>query len=82
MIINLLVFLATGAVVGWLAGTLVKGRGFGLLGNIVVGVVGSLLGGFLFDFFGIQPGGTLGYLMAAVVGAVSFLVIVRLIKRI
>jgi uncharacterized membrane protein YeaQ/YmgE (transglycosylase-associated protein family) len=60
----------------------VKGRGFGLLGNIVVGVIGSLLGGFLFDFFGIQPGGIPGYLMAAVVGAVSFLVIVRLIKKI
>ena len=80
MIINLLVFIVTGAVAGWLAATLVKGRGFGLAGNIILGVVGSLLGGFLFDFFGIQPGGIPGYFMAAVVGSVSLLVIVGLLK--
>ena len=81
MIINLLVFIVTGAVAGWLAATLVKGRGFGLAGNIILGVVGSLLGGFLFDFFGIQPGGIPGYFMAAVVGSVSLLVIVGLLKN-
>ena len=47
MIINLLVFIVTGAVAGWLAATLAKGRGFGPAGNIILGVVGSLLGGFL-----------------------------------
>jgi uncharacterized membrane protein YeaQ/YmgE (transglycosylase-associated protein family) len=81
MIINLLVFIVTGAVAGWLAATLVKGRGFGRAGNIILGVVGSLLGGFLFDFFGIQPGGIPGYFMAAVVGSVSLLVIVGLLKN-
>ncbi len=81
MIINLLVFILTGAAAGWLAGTLVKGRGFGLVGNIVVGVVGSLLGGVLFDFFGIQPGGIPGYFMADVVGSVSLLAVVGLIKK-
>jgi uncharacterized membrane protein YeaQ/YmgE (transglycosylase-associated protein family) len=81
MIINLLVFIVTGAVAGWLAATLLKGRGFGLAGNISLGVVGSLLGGFLFDFFGIQPGGIPGYFMAAVVGSVSLLVIVGLLKN-
>lgn len=79
--INLAVFVITGAVAGWLAATLVKGRGFGTVGNIVLGIVGSLLGGFLFDFFGIQPGGIPGYFMAAVVGSVSLLVIVGLIKK-
>ncbi|MEJ2140284.1 MAG: GlsB/YeaQ/YmgE family stress response membrane protein [Gammaproteobacteria bacterium] len=78
---NLLVFIVTGAVAGWLAATLVKGRGFGPAGNIILGVVGSLLGGFLFDFFGIQPGGIPGYFMAAVVGSVSLLVIVGLLKN-
>ena len=80
MIINLMVFIVTGGLAGWLAATLVKGRGFGPVGNIILGVVGSLLGGFLFDFFGIQPGGIPGYLMAAIVGSVSLLVIVGLIK--
>lgn len=60
MIINLAVFIITGAAAGWLAATLVKGRGFGPPGNIALGIFGSLLGGFLFDFFGIQPGGIPG----------------------
>lgn len=81
MIINLAVFIVTGAAAGWLAGTLLKGHGFGLVGNVVVGIVGSLLGGFLFDFFGIQPGGIPGYFMAAVVGSVSLLVIVGFIQK-
>ena len=80
--INLAVFIITGGVAGWLAATLIKGRGFGPLGSTVLGVVGSLLGGFLFDFFGIQPGGIPGYFMAAVVGSVGLLFIVGLIKKV
>lgn len=81
MLFGLAVFLITGAVAGWLAGVLMKGRGFGVVGNIVVGVVGSVLGGLLFDFLGLQPGGILGYITAATVGAVSLLFLVGLVKR-
>ena len=81
MLFGLAVFLITGAVAGWLAGLLMKGRGFGLVGNIVVGVVGSVLGGLLFDFLGLQPGGILGYISAATVGAVSLLFLVGLLKK-
>ena len=81
MLFGLAVFLITGAVAAWLAGLLMKGRGFGLVGNIVVGVVGSVLGGLLFDFLGLQPGGILGYISAATVGAVSLLFLVGLLKK-
>ena len=47
----LLITLIIGAIAGWLAGLIVKGGGFGLLGNIVIGIVGALIGGFLLSFF-------------------------------
>lgn len=78
---NIILFLIIGAVIGWLAGTLMKGRGFGLLGNIVVGVVGSFLGGFLFSLLGITWGGTLGALGTALIGAIVLLWIVGLFKK-
>lgn len=65
----LLIFLATGAVASWLAGLLMRGGGFGLLGNILVGFVGSIVGGFLFGLFGITAGGLSGSLVTAVAGA-------------
>ena len=75
-------FLVVGLVAGWLAGILVKGGGFGVVGDIVVGVIGALLGGWLFSMFGASTGGGLvGSIVVATVGAVVLLFIVRLIKR-
>ena len=71
------------AVAGWLAGKLVKGESFGFIGNLVIGIVGSVLGGALFSRFGVSAGGGwLGSLVVATVGAVLLLFLVRLIKRI
>lgn len=78
---SLLVFLAIGAVAGWLAGILVKGGGFGLIGDIVVGIVGALVGGFVFGLLGISAGGLVGAIATATAGAVLFLFIVRILKR-
>jgi len=79
---NFLWFLIVGLVAGWLAGVLVKGGGFGLLGDLVVGVIGAVLGGWLFGMFGASMGGGLvGSIIVATVGAVVLLFIVRLIKR-
>ncbi|MEP9386695.1 GlsB/YeaQ/YmgE family stress response membrane protein [Mesorhizobium sp. KR9-304] len=79
---SLLVFLIVGAIAGWLAGLLVKGYGFGLLGNIVVGVVGALIAGWLFPTLGISLGsGIAAAIIHAVIGAVILLVLIRLIKR-
>jgi uncharacterized membrane protein YeaQ/YmgE (transglycosylase-associated protein family) len=80
-IISLLIFLAVGALAGWLAGTLMKGRGFGVIGNIIVGVVGSVLGGFIFGALGITTGGLLGAIIMATIGAVILLFIIGLVKR-
>jgi uncharacterized membrane protein YeaQ/YmgE (transglycosylase-associated protein family) len=79
---GLLWFLIIGAIAGWLAGLLMRGGGFGILGDIVVGVVGALLGGWLFSTFGVSVGGGLaGSLIVAFIGAVVLLFLVRLIKR-
>lgn len=79
---NIVWFLIVGLVAGWLAGMLVKGGGFGLVGDLVVGVVGALLGGFLFTQFGVSSGGgLLGSIIVATIGAVVLLFVLRLIKR-
>jgi uncharacterized membrane protein YeaQ/YmgE (transglycosylase-associated protein family) len=81
-IVALIIWLAVGAVAGWLAGLIVKGYGFGLIGNIIVGIVGGLIAGWLLPRLGIIIGG--GYIAAiinAVIGAVILLLIVGLIKR-
>jgi uncharacterized membrane protein YeaQ/YmgE (transglycosylase-associated protein family) len=79
---DLLWFLIIGLVAGWLAGVLVKGGGFGVIGDIVVGVIGAVLGGWLFSLFGASSGGGLiGALVVATIGAVVLLLIVRVIKK-
>jgi uncharacterized membrane protein YeaQ/YmgE (transglycosylase-associated protein family) len=79
---NIIWFLVIGLIAGWLAGTLVKGGGFGLIGDLVVGVIGAVLGGYLFGMFGVSAGGGLiGSLIVATIGAVVLLFLVRLIKR-
>jgi uncharacterized membrane protein YeaQ/YmgE (transglycosylase-associated protein family) len=81
-LLNLILFLLIGAIAGWLAGQIMKGGGFGLIGDIIVGVIGAVLGGWLFDVLGIVKGGSLlGQLVTALIGAIVFLFILRLIKR-
>ncbi len=80
-IMNILLFLAVGAIVGWCAGVIVKGRGFGIIGNIIVGIVGAILGGVVFDLLGITTGGLLGSMAMSIIGAVLLLYVIGLIKR-
>jgi len=78
----IIVWLIIGAIAGWLAGQLVKGGGFGLIGDIVVGIVGALIGGWLAGVLGISIGsGFVASIITAVIGAVILLVILRAIKR-
>lgn len=75
-------FILIGLVAGWLAGMLVKGGGFGVIGDIVVGILGALIGGFLFSSLGVSAGGgLLGSVIVATIGAIVLIVILRLIKR-
>jgi uncharacterized membrane protein YeaQ/YmgE (transglycosylase-associated protein family) len=77
---SLIYFLLIGLAAGWLAGKIMKGHGVGLLGNLVIGVIGSILGGFLFGLLGLQAVGLLGSLIAATVGAILLLFILQKIK--
>lgn len=76
---NWLWFIIIGIVAGFLAGAVVKGSGFGLLGDLIIGVIGALLGGFIFGLLGITAGGLLGALITAFVGAVALLFLLRLV---
>lgn len=78
---NLIWFLLIGLIAGWIAGQLTKGGGFGPIGNLIVGVAGAVLGGFLFGLLGFTASGLLGSLITAVVGAVVFLFILGLIAK-
>jgi uncharacterized membrane protein YeaQ/YmgE (transglycosylase-associated protein family) len=78
---NLLIFLIIGALAGWLAGLVMKGRGFGILVNMVVGVLGAFFGGWLLPKLGISFGGDIGVFITAFIGAVLLLAIIGLIKK-
>ena len=77
---NIVWFLLIGLAAGWLAGRIMKGKGFGVAGNLVVGVIGALVGGFLFQLLGISAGGVIGALVMATVGAIVLLALVGLIR--
>ncbi len=80
-IVSLIIFIAIGALAGWLAGNIMKGGGFGALGNIIVGILGAVLGGFVFGLLGITAGGLLGSIIMATIGAIILLALIRVIKR-
>jgi uncharacterized membrane protein YeaQ/YmgE (transglycosylase-associated protein family) len=79
---TLLIWLIVGAVAGWLSGVIVRGGGFGLLGDIVVGILGAFVGGWLLPKLGIHLGaGIVAVIASATLGAVVLLLLVRLIRR-
>ena len=78
---SLVYFLIIGAIAGWLAGQIMKGSGFGAVGNIVVGVVGAPIGGFLFRLLGFLPMGLIAQLISATVGAVILLWLVGYLTK-
>jgi uncharacterized membrane protein YeaQ/YmgE (transglycosylase-associated protein family) len=71
-----------GAIAGWLAGVIMKGYGFGLVGNIAVGIVGALIAGWLLPRIGLNiGGGMIAAIINATIGAVILLFIIGLIRR-
>lgn len=77
---DIIIFLAIGAVAGWLAGTLMKGGNSGLVNNIIIGIIGAFIGGFVFSLLGISAGGLIGSVITATAGAAILLWLIRLIK--
>lgn len=80
---SLIILLLIGAIAGFFAGQIVKGYGFGIAGNIVVGIVGAVLGGWLLPRLGLFPGGDLlGQILTATIGAVVLLVSIGFVRRV
>jgi uncharacterized membrane protein YeaQ/YmgE (transglycosylase-associated protein family) len=81
---GLLSWIVVGAIAGWLSGQVMKGRGFGLLGDIIVGVVGGLIGGFLADVLFKVPNAVNGFnltsILVAFLGAIVLLFVARLFQ--
>ena len=79
---SLIAWLIIGAIAGWLAGTFVKGGGFGLIGDIVVGIIGAFIGGWLAGVLHIHVGaGWISSILTAAVGAVLLLIVLRAVRR-
>lgn len=77
-----LYFILIGAVAGWLAGQVMKGGGYGLVMNIILGIVGGFLGGWLFGVLGLNTsGGLMGSLITSTVGAIVLIFLARLLKK-
>jgi uncharacterized membrane protein YeaQ/YmgE (transglycosylase-associated protein family) len=78
---DLIGFLIVGLIAGWIADMLVKISSFGLVGDLVIGVIGAFIGGFIFSLLGIDAYGLLGNIIMAVVGAVVLLLILNAFNR-
>jgi uncharacterized membrane protein YeaQ/YmgE (transglycosylase-associated protein family) len=78
---NFILFLIIGALAGWLAGQIMKGRGFGVIGNILVGVVGAFIGGILFRVLGFAAFGLIAQLIMATIGAIILLWIAGYVRK-
>ncbi|MCU0823015.1 MAG: GlsB/YeaQ/YmgE family stress response membrane protein [Leptospira sp.] len=78
---NFIWFLLIGLIAGWLAGRILRGKGFGIIVNLVIGVVGSFLGGIVFGFFGFRSYGLIAELIVATIGAILLIFLAGIIKK-
>lgn len=78
---DLILIIAIGLLAGWLAGRIIKGGGYGLVGNLIIGVIGAIIGGYIFEIIGIPVRSWFGTLISAVVGAIVLLYAIQLIKK-
>jgi uncharacterized membrane protein YeaQ/YmgE (transglycosylase-associated protein family) len=80
---SIIIMIIVGAIAGWLAGKIVRGFGFGLIWDIVIGIIGAFIGVWLLTRLGIVPfSGFVGSIVNATIGAVVLLFIVGLIRRV
>ena len=78
---HLLWFILVGLIAGWLAGKLTRGSGYGVFGDIVIGILGAFIGRFLFKLLGMSASGTIGSIVAATAGAAVLVLVVRQLKK-
>jgi uncharacterized membrane protein YeaQ/YmgE (transglycosylase-associated protein family) len=78
---SLLIILFVGLVAGWLAGKIVRGTGFGIIGDIVIGVIGALIASLVFPRLGIHLGtGLVSEIVYSAIGAIILLIVMRLVR--
>lgn len=73
--------LIIGGIAGWLAGTLLKGGGYGIIANVIIGVIGAFIGSLVFSILGFAVTNIIGQLVAATVGAIILILVLRAIKK-
>jgi uncharacterized membrane protein YeaQ/YmgE (transglycosylase-associated protein family) len=78
---GLIWFLLVGLIAGWLAGRIMKGGSYGLMGDLVVGVLGSVIGGWVFGVLGLAAWGFVGHILVALAGALILLYVIRVLKK-
>ena len=79
---NILIWIVSGIVAGWLASVIVKGSGFGIIGDFIIGLIGGVLGGWLSGLLGFSASGWLGQVLIAAGGGVVLILIIRAIRRV
>lgn len=79
---DIIAWIVVGLIAGWLAGQIMKGSGYGVIGDVVLGLVGAIVGGWLFGLLGpsAEPSGFLGSIVVATIGAVALIFVVRAIR--
>ncbi len=78
---SVITWIIIGLIAGWIAGVLMRGRGFGIVGNIAVGIIGAIIGGFVGKLVGIVATSFLGNIVVAIIGAVILLAIIGAIRK-
>jgi uncharacterized membrane protein YeaQ/YmgE (transglycosylase-associated protein family) len=78
---HILMFLVIGLIAGWLAGVIMKGSGYGVVGDIIIGILGALIGGHVLGWLGVITYGLIGTLLSALTGAIILIFAIRLLKR-
>lgn len=82
LLVTIIIWIVVGGIAGILAALVVRGAGFGFVGNVILGIIGAVVAGWLFPALGIElGGGIIGAIIAAAIGAIIVLIIVKLIKR-
>lgn len=79
---NIIIWIVSGIIAGWLAGVIVKGSGFGIIGDFIIGLIGGVIGGWLSGLLGLSASSWLGQILVATGGGVVLVLIVRTIRRI
>jgi uncharacterized membrane protein YeaQ/YmgE (transglycosylase-associated protein family) len=78
---NFVIWILSGILAGWLTGVVMKGRGYGLIGDLIIGLLGGLVGGWLAGLIGLSPSSWLGQILVAVGGGVVLVAVIRALRR-